>query len=67
MTPPEPVPDALLELLERVRAANGAALVSEEELNRWPTGLCGSWKRRICSRKRVRRLPWCVRAASRNA
>lgn len=36
MTPPEPILDALLELLERVGAGKGAALVSEEELNGWP-------------------------------
>lgn len=37
MTRPEPILEALLELLERVGACNGAAvLVSEEELSRWP-------------------------------
>jgi len=37
MTLPEPMPDALLELLERVRAGrDAAALVSDEELSRWP-------------------------------
>ena len=37
MTLPEPMPDALLELLERVGASrDAAAVVSEEELGRWP-------------------------------
>lgn len=37
MTPPEPILDVLLELLERVGTSrDGAALVSEEELSRWP-------------------------------
>lgn len=37
MTLPEPMPDALLELLERVGASrDAAALVSDEELSRWP-------------------------------
>lgn len=36
MTPPEPILDTLLELLERVGAGNGVALVSEEELSAWP-------------------------------
>jgi hypothetical protein len=37
MTLPEPMPDALLGLLERVGASrDAAALVSDEELSRWP-------------------------------
>ncbi|MGA9070668.1 MAG: hypothetical protein WB424_10465 [Terracidiphilus sp.] len=44
--------DALLELLERVGASHGAAaLVSEEELSRWPTeAVCGLKARKLLVR-----------------